>query len=59
MPASLKQLVASLAKVGRGYYYNFNDVITHVYIEANVELLKWTKVIRYDYLDCFELLDER
>ena len=40
LPASLEQLAASLAKVFRGYFQNLNDVVTSVYPEADVELLK-------------------
>ena len=40
LPASLKQLAASLAKVGRGYFQNLYDLVTDVYSEADVELLE-------------------
>ena len=40
LPASLKQLAASLAKDGHGYFQNLYDVITDVYPEADVELLE-------------------
>ena len=40
LPASLKQLAATLAKVGRGYFQNLHDVVTDVYPEADFELLE-------------------
>ena len=40
LPASLEQLAASLAKVGRGYFQNLYNVITDVYPETDVELLE-------------------
>ena len=36
LPASLEQLMASLAKVGSGYFQNRHDVVTDVYPEADV-----------------------
>ena len=58
MLASLDQLAASLAKVGRGYYQNLHDLVTNVYPEADVELLVRNGVFCYDYLDSLEWLDE-
>ena len=58
LPASLEQLVASLAKVGRGYFQNLHDVVTDVYPEADVKLIERTKVFCYDYLDSLARLDE-
>ena len=37
LPAFLEQLLASLAKVGRGYFQNLHDVVTDVFPEADVE----------------------
>ena len=56
--ASLKQLAASLAKVGRGHFQNFHDVVTDVYPEADVELLERKGVFCYNYIDSFARLDE-
>ena len=58
LPASLKQLATSHAKVGRGYFQNFHDVVTHVYPEADVELLERKGVFCYDHLDSLARLDE-
>ena len=58
LPASLEQLAASLAKVGRGYFQNFHDVVTDVYHEADVELREQKEVFCYDYLDSFAWLDD-
>ena len=58
LPASLEQLTASLAKVGRGYFQNLHDVVTDAYREADVELLERKGVICYDYLNFFTRLDE-
>ena len=58
LPASLEQLAASLAKVGRGYFQNLHDVVTDVYPEANVELLERKGVFCYDYLDSLVRFDE-
>ena len=46
--ASLEQLAASLAKVGRGYFQNLQYVVTDVYHEADVELLEQKGVFCYD-----------
>ena len=40
LPAFLKQLAASLAKVGRGYFQNLQDKVTDVYPEADVSAEK-------------------
>ena len=58
LPAFLEQLAASLSKVGRGYFQNFHDVVTDVYLEADVELLVRKGVLCYDYLDSVARLDE-
>ena len=58
LPASVEQLAASLAKVGRGYFQNLHDLVTDVYPEADVELLERKGVFCYDYLDSFTRLDE-
>ena len=54
----MEQLAASLAKVGRGHFQNLQDVVTDVYLEAEVELLERKEVFCYDYFDSFERLDE-
>ena len=56
--ASLEQLAASLVKVSPEYFQNFNDVVTDVYPEADVELLERKGVFCYDYLDSLARLDE-
>ena len=58
LPASLEQLAASLAKVGRWYFQNLHDVVADVYPEAEVELLERKGVFCFDYIDSFALLDE-
>ena len=58
LPASLENLAASLAKVGRWYFQNLHDVVTDVYPDANVELLERNGVFRYDYVDFLARLDE-
>ena len=58
LPASLEQLAASLAKVGRGYFQNLHYVVTDVYPEADVESLERKGVFCYDYLDSLARLDE-
>ena len=40
LPASLEQLAASLAKVGRAYFQILYYVVTDMYPEADVELLE-------------------
>ena len=56
--SSLEQLVASLAKVGRGYFQNLHDVVTDVYPESDVELLELKTVFCYNNLDSLARLDE-
>ena len=56
--ALMEQLATSLAKVGRGYFQNLHDVVTDVYPEAGVELLKRKGVFCYDYIDSLARLDE-
>ena len=58
MSASLEQLAASLAKVGRENCQNLHDVVTDVYPEADVELLEREGVFCYNYLDSFARVDE-
>ena len=58
LSASLEQLATSLSKVGRENFQNLHDVVTDVYIEADVELLERKGVFRCDYLDFFARLDE-
>ena len=36
LPASLEQLTASLAKTGRGNFYNLNEVVPPIYPESDV-----------------------
>ena len=58
LSASLEQLAASLAKVGRENFQNLHDVVSDVYPEADVELLERKGIFCYDYLDSFARLDE-
>ena len=58
LPASLEQLAASLAKVGRGYFLNLHNVVTDVYPEADIELLERKGVICYNYLESLARLNE-
>ena len=58
LPASLKQLAASLAKVDRKYFQNLHDVVTDVYPEAYVELVERKGVFCFDYLNFLARLDE-
>ena len=58
LPASLEQLAALLAKVGRGYFQNLHDVVTDVYPEVDVELLERKEMFCYHYLDSLARLDE-
>ena len=58
LSASLEQLAASLAKVGRENFQNLHDVVTDVYPEADAELLERKGVFCYDYLDSFARLDD-
>ena len=51
LPALLEQLAASLAKVGRKYFQNLQDVVLDVYPDADVELLERKGVFCYNYLD--------
>ena len=50
------QLAASLAKVGRGYFQNFHDVVTDVYLKADVQMLERKEVSCYDYINVFARL---
>ena len=58
LPASLEQLRASLAKTGRGNFYNLHEVVAQIYPESQVELLERKGVFCYDYVDSFARLDE-
>ena len=58
LSASLEQLAASLANVGRENFQNLHAVVTDVYPEADVELLERKGVFCYDYLDSLPRLDE-
>ena len=58
LSASLEQLAASLAKVGRGYSQNLHIVVRDVYPEADVELLERKGVCCYDYIDSLARLNE-
>ena len=51
LPASLEQLTASLAKTGRGNFYNLHEVVAQIYPESNVELLERKDVFCDDYID--------
>ena len=59
LSALLKQLAASLAKVGGVKFKNLHDVVTDVYQEADVKLLERKGIFCYDYLDLFARLDEQ
>ena len=58
LPASLEQLAASPARVGRRYFQNLHDVVTDVYLEVDVELLERKEVFCYDYLNSLARLDQ-
>ena len=58
LSASLEQLAALLAKVGRENFQYLYDVVMDMYPEADVELLERKGVFCYDYLDSFARLDE-
>ena len=58
LPASLEQLAASLAKVGRAYFQNLHEVVTDVQPEVDVELLDRKGVFCYDYLNSLARLDK-
>ena len=58
LPSSLEQLTASLAKTGRGNFYNFHEVVAQIYPESDVELLELKSVFCYDYIDSFARLEE-
>ena len=58
LPAFIEQLAASLAKVGRRYFQNLYDVVTNLYLEADVELLERKGVFCYYYFDSFARLDK-
>ena len=58
LPVSLKQLVALLVKVGRGYFQNLYDVVTNMYPDAQVLLLNSKETFCKDYLDSLARLDK-
>ena len=58
LPASLQQLTASLAKTGRGNFYNLQEVVAQINPESDVELLQQKSVFCYDYIDSFARLEE-
>ena len=58
LPASLEQLTVSLAKTGRGNFYNLHEVVAQIYTESDVELLERKGVYYYDYIDSFARLEE-
>ena len=58
LPAFLEQLTASLAKTGRGNFYNLHEVVSQIYPGSDVELLERKSVFCYDYVDFFARLDE-
>ena len=58
LPASMEQLTASLAKTGRGNFYNLHEVVSQIYPGSDVELLERKGDFCNDYVDCFARLDE-
>ena len=58
LPASLEQLTASLAKPGRGNFYNLHEEVSQIYPGSDRELLERKGVFCYDYVDSFARLDE-
>ena len=58
LDAFLKQLTASLAKTGRGNFYNVNEVVSQIYPGSDVELVERKGVFCYDYVDFFARLEE-
>ena len=58
LPALLEQLTASLAKTGRGNFYNLYEVVSQIYTGSDVEMLERKRVFCYDYVDSFARLDE-
>ena len=58
LPASLESLVASLAKVNRGYFQNLHDVASNMYPESEIQLLERKGVDCYEYVDSFARLEE-
>ena len=58
LPASLEQLTTSLAKTGRGNFYNLHEVVAQIYPESNIELLERTGIFCYDNIDLFARLEE-
>ena len=58
LTASLEQLTASLAKTGRGNFYNPHKIVPQIYPKSNVELLGPKGDFCYYYVDFFARLDE-
>ena len=58
LPASLEQLTASLAKTGRGNFYNLHEVVVKIYPESDVKLLERKGVFCYNYIEIFARLEE-
>ena len=58
LSASLDQLTISLAKAGRGNFYNLHEVVVQIYPKSDVELLELKGVFCYDYVDSFARLDK-
>ena len=54
----MEQLTASLAKTGRGNFYNLYEVVSQIYPGSDVELLERKGVFCYDYVDSFARLDK-
>ena len=54
----LKQLAASLSKVSRVNFVNLHYVVTNLYPEADVELLKRKGAFCYDDIDSVMRFDE-
>ena len=57
-PASLEQLVASLAKTGREKFINLHKVVAYMCPNSDVTLLERKVVFCYYYSDSFERLEE-
>ena len=56
-PASLGGLTASLAKTGRGNFYNLQGVVSQIYPGSDVEILERKGVFCYDYVYYFARLE--
>ena len=58
LSASLKQLAPSPARISRRYFKSHHDVVTDVYLKADVELLEQKTVYSYNYIDSLARLHE-